>query len=115
MSKVFYYIIQKNKIDLKFYIIAIISNIILCVALTPITLQNDTYYTLKIGELITQNGIDMQDHFSWHEDLSYTYPHWAYDTGTYLIYNLGEMTNIQDGGMIFIYVSTAILSCVLGV
>ena len=57
----------------------------------------------------------MQDHFSWHKDLPYTYPHWAYDTGIYLIYHLGEMTGITDGGMLFIYISTIILACTLGI
>ena len=58
-----------------FGIIAIILIAIFCVAMTPVTLQNDTFYTIKIGEQITKTGIDMQDHFSWHEDLEYTYPH----------------------------------------
>ena len=43
------------------------------VDITPrgaVTFQNDTYYTIKIGEHIVQTGqIDMQDPFSWHEDL----------------------------------------------
>lgn len=107
--------LEEQNVKLKFNILAIICIIMFSFVLAPVTLQNDTYYTIKIGEHIVNQGIDMKDPFSWHEDLSYTYPHWAYDTGTYLIYNLGEMTNIQDGGMIFIYVSTAILSCVLGV
>ena len=76
--------LEEKKTNIKFDILAIVVIIILCFAIAPITLQNDTYYTLKIGELITQNGVDMQDHFSWHEDLPYTYPHWAYDTGLYL-------------------------------
>ena len=57
----------------------------------------------------------MQDHFSWHEDLPYTYPHWAYDTGIYLIYHLGEISGIPDGGMVFIYASTVILASILGI
>ena len=34
------------------------------------------------------NGIDMMDHFSFHTNLAYTYPHWLYDVCTYLIYNI---------------------------
>ena len=49
-------------------------------------LQNDTFYTIKIGELILNNGIDMMDHFSIHSNLAYTYPHWLYDVFIYLIY-----------------------------
>lgn len=106
---------EKKKINIKFNVLAIIAIIILCFAISPKTLQNDTFYTIKIGELILNNGIDMCDHFSWHENLPYTYPHWAYDTGMYLIYNLGELTGIENGGMLFIYLSTVILACILGI
>ena len=90
-----------------FGIIAIILIAIFCIAMTPVTLQNDTFYTIKIGEQITKTGIDMQDHFSWHEGLAYTYPHWLYDLITYYIY---------DGyGMTGIYVTTCILTAILGI
>ncbi len=104
---------KKNKIS--FHIIAIVCIVLFCFAISPVTMQNDTYYTIKIGEWITEHGIDMQDHFSWHEDLPYTYPHWAYDTGIYLIYHLGEITGIENGGMLFIYLSTCILASILGI
>ncbi len=55
----------------------------------------------------------MQDPFSWHENLPYTYPHWAYDTGTYIIYNLGENTGI--GGFTAVYIATVVLSVILGI
>lgn len=106
---------EKKKISIKFNVLAIIAIIIFCFALCPKTLQNDTFYTIKIGELILNNGIDMNDHFSWHENLPYTYPHWAYDTGIYLIYHLGELTGLPDGGMLFIYLSTIILASILGI
>ena len=92
---------------IKFNIMAIILIAIFCIALTPVTLQNDTFYTIKIGEHIVKDGIDMQDPFSWHENLAYTYPHWAYDVITYFIYNLFGMTGI--------YVTTCILSVILGI
>ena len=98
---------MKNKTEIKFNILAILCIIVFCFAATPITLQNDTFYTIKIGEHITQNGIDMQDPFSWHEDLPYTYPHWLYDLATYGIYHFFGMTGI--------YVATVILCCILGV
>ena len=99
---------EKNKkLSISFNIIAIICIIMFCFAITPKTLQNDTFYTIKIGEHILQNGIDMQDPFSWHENLAYTYPHWLYDVGTYLVYN-------NFGGMIGVYVTTVILTCILG-
>ena len=106
---------EEKNTKIKFNVLAIICIILFSFSLAPVTLQNDTYYTIKIGEHIINEGIDMQDPFSWHENLPYTYPHWAYDTATYLIYNLGQNTGITDGGMLFIYITTVILACVLGV
>ena len=98
----------KKKIsgNVKFIIVAVVLISIFCVALTPVTLQNDTFYTIKVGEHIAKQGIDMQDPFSWHQDLSYTYPHWLYDYITYLVYNTFGMTGI--------YICTCILSVILG-
>lgn len=101
-----------KKTKIKFNILAVFAILIFCFAITPKTLQNDTYYTIKIGEYITQNGIDMKDPFSWHEDLPYTYPHWAYDVAIYQIFHLGEVTGI--GGFTAIYISTVILTMILG-
>ena len=91
---------------IKFNILAIICIIVFSFAIAPKTLQNDTYYTISVGEHIMENGIDGQDPFSWH-DLKYTYPHWLYDVSIYLIYSIGGMTGI--------YISTVILSCILGI
>lgn len=94
-------------INVNFTIVAIILISIFCVCVTPVTFQNDTYYTIKIGELIKNNGIDMMDHFSWHENLSYTYPHWLYDFFTYLIYSIGGFKGV--------YIITCVLSAILGI
>ena len=105
---------KKNKSEKKeinsavvFTIMAIIAISIISIALTPVTLQNDTYYTIKIGEHIDKYGIDMEDPFSWHENLGYTYPHWGYDLITYYIYSAFGMTGI--------YITTCILSAILGI
>ena len=99
--------IKKINDGVKFTIIAVVLIAIFCIAITPVTLQNDTYYTIKIGEHIQNNGIDMKDPFSWHEDLNYTYPHWLYDLLTYKIYS--------QFGMMGIYLTTCLLSCILGI
>ena len=96
-----------NKSSIRFTIMAIVLIAIFCFSISPVTLQNDTFYTIKIGEHIIQNGIDMKDPFSWHENLRYTYPHWLYDVGIYLIYNIG--------GQVGIYISTIVLSIILGI
>ena len=97
----------KDKSSKIFFIVAIILIAMFSLALTPVTLQNDTYYTIEIGKQIMETGIDMQDHFSWHQDLAYTYPHWLYDLITYQIYSSFGMTGI--------FVTTCILSMILGV
>ena len=90
-----------------FMILAIILIAIFCISVSPVTMQNDTYYTIKIGEHIHKYGIDMKDPFSWHEDLGYTYPHWLYDLLTYYIYSAT--------GFMGIFIVTCILSCILGI
>ena len=91
-----------------FEILTIILIALFCISLTPKTLQNDTFYTIKIGEhIIQEKGIDMKDPFSWHENSEYTYPHWLYDVMIYSIYNLDGMTGI--------YISTCIFSIILGI
>ena len=75
-------------------------------AVTPLEFQNDTFYTIKIGEKIDTDGIDMKDPFSIHENLDYTYPHWLYDFATYKVYALG--------GFKAVYIATGILSSILG-
>ncbi len=91
-----------------FHIIAIICIILVGCAIAPKTLQNDTFYTIAIGEEIYNNGISdlTQDRYSWHE-LPYTYPHWLYDLGIFIIYN--------SFGHAGIYASTMILSSLLGI
>ena len=101
---------MKEKINKRiiFEILAIVLIAIFCISLTPKTLQNDTFYTIKIGEhIIQEKGIDMMDPFSWHENLEYTYPHWLYDVIIYGIYSLGGMTGI--------YISTCIFAIILGI
>ena len=98
---------KKININVNFTVVAIVLIAIFCIAVTPVTFQNDTYYTIKIGELIKNNGIDMMDHFSWHENLSYTYPHWLYDLCTYLIYAICGFKGV--------YIATCALSAILGI
>lgn len=87
-------------------------------SITPKTLQNDTFYTIKIGEhlqntvgsvtkyLPWNNGMDLQDPFSYHENLPYMYPHWLYDLLTYKVYSIN--------GFHSVYIATCVLAVVLG-
>ena len=100
-----------------FQVLAIVVIVVFAYSITPKTFQNDTYYTIKIGEHITEStekitdllpwnkGLDMQDPFSIHE-IPYTYPHWLYDLATYKIYNIWGFEGI--------YYGTCLLSILLG-
>ena len=99
---------EKEKIaNIKFIIVAIICICIYTIAIIPRGLQNDTFYTIKLGELILENGVDMQEHFAWHEGLPYTYPHWLYDIIIYLIYSIAGFNGM--------YISTIIFTMILGI
>ena len=102
-------ITDKNKKILKiaFNILAIFCIAVFCFALTPKEFQNDTFYTIKLGQSIRVDGIDGVDHYSIH-GLPYTYPHWLYDVIISLIYD-------YVGGFTGIYISTAILAIILGI
>lgn len=100
---------KKSKKDIiinkkKFFYFLLLWTFIFASCLVKKTLQNDTFYSIKIGELILNNGIDMLDHFSFHI-LPYTYPHWLYDVFIFLCYKLGGYTGI--------YISTIILDLLL--
>ena len=49
---------DKTKLQkIKFHIMAIMLIIIFCISIATKALQNDTFYTIKVGEYISQNGI----------------------------------------------------------
>ena len=98
---------EEKVLNIKFIILAVICICIFSVAIVPKGLQNDTFYTIKLGELILENGIDMQEHFAWHEGLPYTYPHWLYDVIIYLIYSISGFNGM--------YISTIIFTAILGI
>ena len=97
----------KKSIDFKFNLLAIICISIFVIGIVEKTLQNDTYYTITLGKYILNNGIDMMEHFSWHQGLIYTYPHWLYDVFMYIIYN--------TFGFVGIYGSSIVLGIILGI
>ena len=103
---------DKNKKNLKFRniiftILTFILLLILSIAITPLEMQNDTFYTIKCGQYIFENGIFnlTEDPFSW-LDLPYTFPHWLYDLGIFIVYLFFDFRGV--------YVSTIILATILG-
>ncbi len=104
---------EKKPKDKKVISIAFDILVIFCVALLSATFmqktfQNDTFYTIKIGQLLRTSGLDYIDHFSWHDSLPYMYPHWLYDIATSLVYDF-------MGGFAGVYIVNIVLSSILGV
>ena len=102
--------IKENRQKIKrFKIFFIIFMIIMVLGLVKKSFQNDTFYTIKIGELIFKNGIDMLDHFSFHVGLPYTYPHWLYDLFIYIIYSLFGYTGLYISSIIILIILVLIV------
>ena len=99
---------KKKEKRIRFHVIIVFFIIVFGIGIAPKALQNDTFYTVKIGEYISQNGISnlREDPFSWNE-LPYVFPHWLYDFMMYGIYSIG--------GWDAIYVSTICFTCILGI
>jgi len=92
----------------KIIITAIICIILISIAIAQKQVSTDTFYTIKIGEYINENGIWnlTEDPFSWIE-LPYTFPHWLYDFMMYQIYSIAGWTSI--------YISTILFTAILGI
>ena len=68
-------------------IISLILLVLISILIVPKELQNDTFYLIKVGESIVNNGLDFIDHFSIH-NLNYLYPHLLFSLITYFSYNI---------------------------
>ena len=81
--------------------------ILLLVAISGVykSIQNDTFYSIKIGEDILKYGVDMVDHYSFH-DLAYTYPHWLYDVVVSKIYNLFGYLGLYISNIIVLFTTS---------
>lgn len=99
---------EKNQKKLLFILSIVVA--IFTIGVVPKTFQNDTFFNIAIGEYISKNGIDMEDHFSWVPDnLDYGYSHWAFDIVTYQIYNHFGFTGIYVAVIIFSMITTVTL------
>ena len=89
----------------KSVVLVIISIVLIAILMANKVFQNDTYYTIKVGESIIKNGIDFKDHFAIHS-LSYSYPHWLYDVVVYGVYKLFDFKGL--------YIFNIVIYIVLG-
>lgn len=95
---------KKDKKNI-FILLGILVIIFLCFCTTNKFMENDVFYSIKVGESIFNNGIDFKDHFSWIGNLSYTYPHWLFDCLIYKVYSAFDFSGI--------YILTFILFSIL--
>lgn len=89
---------MEKKSKIKFNIIIMIAIILFAIGTIPKTFQEDTYYMIKVGEYICQNGMEVVQNrvepFAWQEGMMYTYPHWLLDVVFYLIFSTFDIFGI---------------------
>ena len=93
---------KPKKLNLLFCLLIMLAGI----CLVSKTFQNDTYYTIAIGENIQSLGVDGAEHFTWLPLERYTYPHWLFDLIVSKAYDLGDF-----GGVYFL---TTLFAALLG-
>ncbi|MBR6613955.1 MAG: hypothetical protein IKK84_04230 [Clostridia bacterium] len=82
--------IKKNIAPILFAIAIVIGIIILC----PKPMQNDTFWSIKIGEKLVKDGTWEIDPFSMHDGLKYVAHHFFTDVVIYFVYVLGGFTGL---------------------
>ena len=97
-----------NKVKIKNnfrYLILIFLIFIYILAISPIGLQNDIFFDIKVGEKYVNEGINIIDDFSIHSNLKYISHHFCVSIITYLVNNYFGFNGI--------YVLEIILTCIL--
>jgi hypothetical protein len=73
-------------------------------------MQNDTFFYIPIGKYIAETGkIDGLDHWSFHENLRFTYPGWVCNLVSYLIYSKWGFAGIY----VLVLIFTALIAVAL--
>lgn len=94
---------KQNK---KLFIVFSILIVIFAASIVNKTFQNDTFFTIPIGNYILKNGIISEEQFAYHEGLEFTNSRWAFDLIIACIYNVSGF-----GG---VYVFTIIMTSLIG-
>jgi len=97
---------MKNK---KLYIIFSILIAIFAICVVDKQLQNDTFFTIPIGNNILENGITTEEQLTWHKGLEFTNSRWAFDIIIATIYNIANFNGIY----IFVLLMTIIIGLTL--
>lgn len=95
------------------YIVAIVLIILFVFSIVPKEFQNDTFYIIALGQSINSRGLDRLDHFSWHNNLEYRYPHWLFDVINANIYNFWGLNGIYLFVCIVSSLSMILIFCIM--
>jgi len=76
--------------------------LVICSVRPSYCIQNDTFYVIKIGEQLLDNGFDMNDHWAWSAQIEITYPHLLLNVILAIIY--------RSFGFVGIYVFVLLIS-----
>ena len=87
----------------KKYIMSLILLFVIIIGAVCFEFENDTFYSIKIGEDIFKYGIDFIDHHSFF-DLSYSYPHIIFDSLVYLFYSIMNFKGLYLLTIIFTFI-----------
>lgn len=68
---------MKNRV---IHVIQILLIIFFMISITPKEFQNDTFFTIAIGERVLEYGVETEEHLVWHENLEYTNSRWLFDS-----------------------------------
>ena len=97
---------KSNKKEIFIFLILII---IFSMSIVSKNFQNDTFFTIAVGEKILEQGIYTEETFTWHEGLEYANVRWLFDIMITKIYHLGDFLGIY----IFVMVMTAVIGVTL--
>ncbi len=90
-----------KKKDIIIHVIQVLLIICFMVSITPKEFQNDTFFTIAIGNRVLEYGVETEEHLVWHEGLEYTNSRWLFDATIATIYNNFGYAGIYVFAMIF--------------
>lgn len=97
---------MKNK-NIIVHLIQILLVIFFMISIVPKSFQNDTFFTIAIGERVLEYGIETEEKLVWHEGLEYTNSRWLFDSAIATINNYFGYTGI--------YIFVMIIAALIGI
>ncbi len=102
------YNLKEKLIHNKIYIILNLLIILFSLSIVNKTLQNDTFFSIPIGNYVLQNGATTQDQLTWHDNLKFEHSG-EFSSLMAILYNLAGFNGIYC----FTLIMTALIGLVL--